>query len=428
MKKTMILLTAVCCSLLLSCHEDPPLIAKESGGFTIRLGLSLTIRDQGSALKATAATDDFSVSVYSADSTELLYFERASEMPDTILLEPGYYFVQAAFGENPPAAFDSPWYFGSSELFSISSGTHQEIEITCSLSNSVVSVYYSDRVKTGFETYSTLVSTDRGSLLFEGDEYRQGYFIPSPMDILVRLNFSNPDGSTGEYTLSGNIPDPLPGHRYEIRVDAGLGDGSGSFTIMMDTAEAVTEVIYLNDIDTTATPSNPENIQYGDLLITEIMPDPSALADTEGEWFEIYNASTRTIDLQGLVILRDGLYGHVIADALELTPGSFAVLARTSSATTAPLQYVYGAAITLSNTGAILSIHNKGTVSSPGDLIFSVDYGSEGFPAAAGYSLSLSPENMEADAAVTGSSWCLSSSVYSTGDHGTPGILNDVCP
>src|SRR5512132_1185846 len=39
------------------------------------------------------------------------------------------------------------------------------------------------------------------------------------------------------------------------------------------------------------------------LVITEVMPDPSKVGDTAGEWFELYNASADTIDLKGLEIV-----------------------------------------------------------------------------------------------------------------------------
>ena len=43
----------------------------------------------------------------------------------------------------------------------------------------------------------------------------------------------------------------------------------------------------------TATPTvtaTPSLAQHGDVVINEIMQDPEAVADTAGEWFEVYNA------------------------------------------------------------------------------------------------------------------------------------------
>ena len=45
-----------------------------------------------------------------------------------------------------------------------------------------------------------------------------------------------------------------------------------------------------------------DSIAEGDLIVTEIMFNPSSTAWHRGQWFEIYNTSADTIDLQGLEI------------------------------------------------------------------------------------------------------------------------------
>lgn len=184
------------------------------------------------------------------------------------------------------------------------------------------------------------------------------------------------------------------------------------------------EVIEITD-DATNQPEGP--VGYGDLLITEIMYNPTALSDTEGEWFEIYNNSTEAVNLQNLVFERDDVNSHVISDPIELLPGDYYAFARTAQASNASNTYVYGSSITLSNTGAVLSIYNEGTATEPGALIFSVNYGASGFPDGSGASISLSPDRLNTAEAILGSSWCIPSSVYNTGDLGTPGAINDLC-
>ncbi|MFH1466857.1 MAG: MopE-related protein [Pseudomonadota bacterium] len=43
----------------------------------------------------------------------------------------------------------------------------------------------------------------------------------------------------------------------------------------------------------------------GALLVTEVMPEPTDIADEDGEWFEIYNAYRSNLDLAGLIIRND---------------------------------------------------------------------------------------------------------------------------
>ena len=194
----------------------------------------------------------------------------------------------------------------------------------------------------------------------------------------------------------------------------------------MDETEIPLEVVEINDAEENI-PASEDVIKYGDILITEIMFDPSVLADNEGEWFEIYNNSGRLINLQGLVFDRDGTNKHIVTDSIGLLPGHYYVLSRTVNATDAKNSYVYGTSVTLPNTGGVLSIFNKVLNDEQGELIFSVNYGAANFPHPAGASVSLCPGKMNASDAVLGTSWSVSSSVYNTGDLGTPGQANDPC-
>ena len=63
----------------------------------------------------------------------------------------------------------------------------------------------------------------------------------------------------------------------------------------------------------------------GDLVISEVMIDPVAVADNVGEWFEIYNASGLDANLDGLT-LTDGINNHPIAQTVFLPAGGYAVV------------------------------------------------------------------------------------------------------
>lgn len=70
------------------------------------------------------------------------------------------------------------------------------------------------------------------------------------------------------------------------------------------------------------------SIQSGELLISEVMANPSAVSDSNGEWFELFNSSTSTIDLNGITISDDGANSHTISasDPLLIEPGTYFVL------------------------------------------------------------------------------------------------------
>lgn len=425
MKKLNSLLLIMMLIFAVSCQKDEPKPIEEKGILVVDLGLSMKIEEVNKGLKAEVPIEEYRLNIYNTDGSLTLSYETASSMPDSIELSPGDYYVEAYSDNDAPAEFDNPYYYGISEVFTINANIREVVQVTCSLANTIVSVVYSDEIVNNFLDYNTTVSSTLGSLLYSSTETRWGYFQTSPLDILVELSYLNPDGSTSLRTLSGNIPDPLPARHYQVTVHTTLINGSVSFQLLLDDSEIPIEVIDL--IDDPAVQPDPEGIAFGDLLITEIMPDPSNLSDTEGEWFEIYNNSDRTINLQNLILDRDGSNVHTISDSIDLLPGEYFVMAKTATATDAVNIYVYGSAITLSNSGAVLSIYNEDTGSGPGNLIFSVDYGQSGFPSASGASISLNPNLLNATDAVSGTSWCLSTSAYNTGDLGTPGAVNDNC-
>ena len=166
---------------------------------------------------------------------------------------------------------------------------------------------------------------------------------------------------------------------------------------------------------------------YADLVITEIMYNPSAVVDTKGEWVELYNPGPGNVDIRGLT-LSDASDSHLIASATPLTikQGEYVVLARNGSVSqnggVTPL-HVYGK-LTLNNPGETLTLSHDGT------LIDQVKYGeSEGTPEATGASLmlktnSMPPNNYENDSA---SDWCVSASAFGDGDSGSPGAENGSC-
>ncbi|MCD4681935.1 MAG: lamin tail domain-containing protein, partial [Bacteroidales bacterium] len=75
-------------------------------------------------------------------------------------------------------------------------------------------------------------------------------------------------------------------------------------------------------------PFNVVEIVIPDLIICEIMCDPVAVGDTDGEWFEVYNNGATDVDLFGFVI-KDNDYDSTTIDLSVIVPaGGFAVLGR----------------------------------------------------------------------------------------------------
>lgn len=69
-----------------------------------------------------------------------------------------------------------------------------------------------------------------------------------------------------------------------------------------------------------------QTVSPGDIIITEIMQNPSAVSDANGEWFEIYNPTPSAIDLNGWTIRDDGTDIHIIGGPLIIPINDFLVL------------------------------------------------------------------------------------------------------
>ncbi len=164
----------------------------------------------------------------------------------------------------------------------------------------------------------------------------------------------------------------------------------------------------------------------GALVISEIMQNPSAVGDGDGEYFEVYNPTSDPIELNGVVISDDGTNMHTISSSVVVPAGGYAVLANNGDSGTNggyTVDYVYGASIGLGNGADEVVLTFEGTE------IDRVNYdGGPNFPDPTGASMILNPNNLTAADNDSGENWCISTSMYGAGDNGTPGAANDMCP
>ena len=166
----------------------------------------------------------------------------------------------------------------------------------------------------------------------------------------------------------------------------------------------------------------------GDVVITEIMNNPSSVRDTDGEWFEITNVSGRTIVLNGMELESDGEDAHVVVseDALVLPDAARVVLALNADpATNGGVEpfYVYSG-LRLSNETDRLVLRADGATL---DEVTWDD--GETMPDPSGSSISLDPMYSSASDNDDASVWCASDQSWgSATDWGSPGQENNPCP
>ena len=158
--------------------------------------------------------------------------------------------------------------------------------------------------------------------------------------------------------------------------------------------------------------SNCYSTIISDLYITEIMANPYAVSDNNGEWFEVFNPGSESFDFNGITLSDNGSNTHQINNAQPqlIQPGEYFVFGKNGDSST--------------NGGYIADyIYTNFTLANAADEIIltdiignslSLEYIS-GF-VANGHSLELtSPDMLIENYSVT------NSFTYGAGDYGTPG-------
>jgi len=202
----------------------------------------------------------------------------------------------------------------------------------------------------------------------------------------------------------------------------------GSITVII-----LISLLFVIGTTSTTAETEIESLNTGDLVITEIMQDPTAVTDANGEWFEIFNNSGVDIDLEGLMVVDKGTNDFIVIGTLVVNSGDYLVFGINGDINTnggVMVDYEYSG-FTLANGDdeIILELgHVEETTVIIDKVIDKVEYdGSPNFPDPTGASMSLDPRRLSATDNDFGCNWCEASSQYNDVDYGTPGATNDLC-
>lgn len=158
------------------------------------------------------------------------------------------------------------------------------------------------------------------------------------------------------------------------------------------------------------------------VIIDEIMQNPSAVSDTRGEWFEVFNSSATGVDLFHWRIADLGSNAHVINAHVSLPGNGYLVLGRRAADNGGVTPgYVYGSDISLGNGADELLLFNASGIE-----MDRVEWdGGPAFPDPSGASMALLDPGLDNN---VGANWTVSTAVFGAGDLGTPGAANFAAP
>ncbi len=160
----------------------------------------------------------------------------------------------------------------------------------------------------------------------------------------------------------------------------------------------------------------------GDIIITEIMQNPSAVYDSDGEWFEIYNTTSEDIDINGWYIKDNDTDSHQISNGgpLLVPAHSYFVLSRNANSATnggVSVDYEYSGVDLANGADEIILFSSDGTTE-----IDRVEYdGGPNWPDPNGASMYFTGQSTDNNNAAA--NWDVSALQWdgSAGDAGSPG-------
>jgi hypothetical protein len=163
----------------------------------------------------------------------------------------------------------------------------------------------------------------------------------------------------------------------------------------------------------------------GELVITEVMPSPSKVSDTAGEWFEA--KALAPFDLNGLGLDRAGDTSNPTTIAsptcIHVDTGDYVLFAK--SLDSSMNGGVDGAVATFGFSMV------AGSASSPGDVQIlagaTVIDAISWTKSTTGKALGLDPDLTDATSNDNSSNFCDATATYGLGDFGTPGLVNGQC-
>ena len=155
---------------------------------------------------------------------------------------------------------------------------------------------------------------------------------------------------------------------------------------------------------------------FSGISITEIMPDPSMVSDSYGEWFEIFNSTDTSININGWIIKDlDDDYHIIGSEGLEviIEPGEYVVMARNDNQSLnggVSVGYQYSN-FTLSSNDEIILTNSSGAILDEVHYTDSWAYDN---------GVSMEIHDIELDNGIY-ENWFSSIAQYGNGDYGTPG-------
>lgn len=286
MKKLYIFTLAAAAMIATGCSKEDPFTGStdEAEGQILKSAIAVDMKVDETVRKnirtrADVSLDDFTVIFTKPGSETPVKKYKYSDMPDVVTLPAGDYTCTATYGENRIAEWESPYFLGVSDSFTVNPYeiTSYVAPIECRLNNIKVTVEFDPLLKSRMSQDSYVevkVGANSGLnfTLTETEAGKAGYFMHTAESTLVATFNGKIDGVNAVETKS--MKDVAKGNHYKItfKLHEHSGDptGDSDAEIKIDANVTVTDIErnvdiadepLLDDTDrpTEGEPENPDD-------------------------------------------------------------------------------------------------------------------------------------------------------------------------
>ena len=203
------------CALLLTallgaCKEDDMTLGEGSVQLRVSVSDDVTVvsRAVDSGIYATMQTR-----IYSSKGL-IRYYDAETPMPPTLNLASGAYHAFVLAGDSVPAAFNTPYYTGSTD-FTVRGGETTSANVTCTIANTLATVAFDPSLDEVVSNYKVKIFTTSGELYFTPATVDSvGYFLFDTRDRSLGWTFEGEKTDGNSYTQSGIVEDVARATKY----------------------------------------------------------------------------------------------------------------------------------------------------------------------------------------------------------------------
>ena len=155
----------------------------------------------------------------------------------------GHYKAEGWAGVKSAASWEDRWFEGVEE-FDVTKGETTNVELSCKIQNTLVSVVYDASADEVISDYTMTVGSTAGELVFEGNDERKGYYIMPEGETSMKYTLKGKLSNGEEYARSATIENVKPSTEYRLTVRyTGENEelGGAFLTIEVDESEVVVE-------------------------------------------------------------------------------------------------------------------------------------------------------------------------------------------